>query len=100
APELLERIRAWSAHFPNSAGITPLRHREMPYRVFMRLVMARLQSTYANGLFPYDSAGEFVDDLRLVAHSLETNRGQHGGLFAVNRLIRQAETFGFHFMTL
>lgn len=100
APELLERIQAWAAHFPNSAGITPPRHREMPYRVFMRLVMARLQSTYSNGLFPYDSAAEFVDDLRLIAHSLETNRGEHGGLFAVKRLIRQVETFGFHFTTL
>lgn len=99
-PELLERIGAYSGHFPNAEGLTPLRHREMPYRVFMGLVMARLQSTYSDGLYPYESADELAGDMRLVARSLGANRGVHGGLFAANRLIRQIETFGFHFMTL
>ncbi|MEO8445567.1 MAG: phosphoenolpyruvate carboxylase, partial [Gammaproteobacteria bacterium] len=100
SPELDERIRLYSGHFPNALGITPLRHREMRYRVFLRLVMARLESTYTAGLYPYDSADEFTLDLRLVIASLETNRGQHAGLFAVRRLLRRVETFGFHFMTL
>ncbi len=97
---LEERLRLYSGHFPNALGITPLRHRAMRYRVFMRLVMARLQSTATEGLYPFDSAEEFAADLRLIADSLEGNRGQHAGLFAVRRLLRRVETFGFHFMTL
>ncbi|MEO8224906.1 MAG: phosphoenolpyruvate carboxylase, partial [Gammaproteobacteria bacterium] len=98
--ELEERIRLYSGHFPNALGITPLRHRQMRYRVFMRLVMARLRSTDAEGLYPFDSAAEFAADLRLIAESLEANRGWHAGHFAVRRLLRRVETFGFHFMTL
>jgi len=100
SPALEERIRLYSGHFPNARGITPLRHREMPYRVFMRLVLARLQSTYSEGLYPYESAEELSSDLRLIAASLRSNRGVHAGLFAVRRLVRRVETFGFHFMTL
>ena len=97
---LEERIRLYSGHFPNALGITPLRHRDMPYRVLLRLMMARLQSTYTEGLYAFESAEEFAADLRLIAASLEENRGRHAGLFAVRRLLRRVETFGFHFMTL
>ena len=97
---LEERIRLYSGHFPNALGITPLRHRDMRYRVLLRLMMARLQSTYTEGLYAFESAEEFAADLRLIADSLQANRGQHAGLFAVRRLLRRVETFGFHFMTL
>ncbi len=97
---LTERIRMYSGHFPNALGITPLRHREMPYRVFLRLVMARLHATYSEGIYPYNAAEELIDDLRLIADSLEAHRGQHAGLFAVHRLLRRVETFGFHLVTL
>lgn len=100
SPALAERIRMYSGHFPNALGLTPLRHREMPYRVFLRLVMARLQATYSEGIYPYNGATELADDLRLIADSLEAHRGQHAGLFAVHRLLRRVETFGFHFVTL
>jgi phosphoenolpyruvate carboxylase len=100
SPALEERIRLYSGHFPNARGITPLRHREMPYRVFMRLVLARLQSTYSEGLYPYESAEELSADLRMIGASLRSNRGLHAGLFDVRRLVRRVETFGFHFMTL
>jgi phosphoenolpyruvate carboxylase len=97
---LEERIRLYSGHFPNALGITPPRHREMRYRVFMRLMMARLEATHSAGLYPYEAADEFADDLRLIAASLAGNRGQHAGLFAVRRLVRRVETFGFHLMAL
>ena len=50
--------------------MTPVRHREMRYRVMLRLMMARLQSTFSDGLFPYDSADELAGDLRLIIDSL------------------------------
>ena len=97
---LEERIHLYSGHFPNALGTTPMRHRAMRYRVFMHLVMVRLQSSYTGGLYPYESAEEFASDLRLIADSLASNRGQHAGLFAVRRLLRRVEAFGFHFMTV
>src|SRR5690606_40631435 len=48
----------------------------------------------------YESADELKADIELIAHSLETNKGQHAGLFAVRRLLRRIETFGFHMVTL
>lgn len=98
--EVEERIRLYAGHFPNALSITPVRHREMRYRVMLRLMMARLQSTFSYGLFPYDSAEELASDLRLIIDSLSRHRGQHAGLFAVRRLLWRVETFGFHFMTL
>jgi phosphoenolpyruvate carboxylase len=98
--EIDERIRLYAGHFPNALSMTPVRHREMRYRVMLRLMMARLQSTFSDGLFPYDSAEELAGDLRLIIDSLARHGGQHTGLFAVRRLLRRVETFGFHFMTL
>jgi phosphoenolpyruvate carboxylase len=99
-PEMLARIDDYAGHFPNAAGSLPLRHREMPYRIFLRLIMQRLQATYNDDAFPYESADELLADLRLIARSLVENRGRHAGLFQVRRLIRRVETFGFHFLTL
>lgn len=98
--EIEERIHLYSGHFPNALSMTPVRHRDMRYRVMLRLMMARLQSTFSDGLFPYDSPEELASDLRLIIDSLTQHGGQHAGLFAVRRLLRRVETFGFHFMTL
>ena len=95
-----ERIRAYSGHFGKDLGSVPLRHRDMPYRVLLRLVMARLQSTHDDGSFPYESSQEFLADIQLVATSLAGNKGRNAGLFAVRRLMRRIETFGFHFASL
>ncbi len=98
--EIHLRIEEYSAHFQSALGSVPLRHRKMPYRVLLRLIMERLQSTYGDDLFPYESAEEFLADIRLIADSLRQNNGRNAGLFSVRRLIRRIETFGFHFMTL
>ncbi len=95
-----QRIDEYSAHFQGALGSVPLRHRKMPYRVFLRLIMERLQSTYGDDLYPYESAEEFLSDIQLIADSLRQNNGRNAGLFSVRRLIRRVETFGFHFMTL
>lgn len=100
ARDLIERSAEYGEHFPNAAGSIPLRHRDMPYRIFLRLIMARLQATFDDDAFPYESPEEFQKDLQLIAGSLQQNKGHHAGLFFVRRLIRRVETFGFHFMTL
>ena len=98
--EILERIRDYTARFPNVAGSLPLRYREMPYRAFLTLISRRLQSTYDDDVYPYEAAAEFMDDLKLIANSLKKNKGNHAGLFSTRRLIRRLETFGFHFLTV
>ncbi|MCK6371424.1 MAG: phosphoenolpyruvate carboxylase, partial [Gammaproteobacteria bacterium] len=98
--EVQERIRLYAGHFGHTMGSLPLRHRDMPYRVLLRLMVARLQATHDDGSYPYESAEEFLADVELIASSLERNRGAHAGLFAVRRLIRRVETFGFHFLGL
>ncbi len=98
--EVLERIELYRGHFPDAAHAVPARHRDMPYRVLLRLMMARLQSTFADATFPYESPRELISDLEKIAASLRANRGTHAGLFAVNRMIRRVETFGFHIATL
>lgn len=97
---LRERIDFYASHFPKAAHSVPSRHRKMPYRVFLRLVAARLSATYDDTAFPYESADEFIEDIELIADSLRANRGQHAGLFALARLLRRIETFGFHMATL
>jgi phosphoenolpyruvate carboxylase len=99
-----EDLRAKSAlyagHFPKAAHSVPARHREMPYRVFLRLIGARLQATYDDAAFPYEAPEEFIGDIQLIADSLRANKGRNAGLFAVSRLLRRAQTFGFHMATL
>ena len=102
--EVSETLRARSAfytgHFPHAAHATPARHREMPYRVFLALVAARLRATHEESAFPYESPEEFIEDIDILADSLRANKGSNSGLFAAQRLRRRADTFGFHIATL
>jgi phosphoenolpyruvate carboxylase len=97
---LLDKMDHYRDMFQNAYHAVPKRHREMPYRVFLRLVQERLQATYDDVAYPYEEADQFRADIELIAKSLEQNKGEHAGLFAVNRLLRRIDTFGFHFMTL
>jgi phosphoenolpyruvate carboxylase len=97
---ILAKIDNYRHLFQKAYHAVPARHRDMPYRVYLRLVQERLQATYDDDAYPYEDASQLYDDIRLIADSLDANRGQHAGLFAVRRLLRRIETFGFHFMTL
>jgi len=99
-PRLLERCREYGARFPQVLESVPSRHTDMPYRVFVRLIGARLRALRAQTSGAYEAPEEFSGDLRLVAGSLEANRGKHAGWRTVTRLIRRADTFGFHLLTL
>ena len=97
---LFDKIKEYRTVFPNAYHAVPARHRDMPYRVFLRLVQQRLQSTYDDDVYPYEKVGELIADIQLIADSLRDNRGQNAGLFAVQRLLRRIHTFGFHLVTL
>ncbi|MDH3532644.1 MAG: phosphoenolpyruvate carboxylase [Gammaproteobacteria bacterium] len=97
---VLKRIDEYRGVFQNAYHAVPARHRDMPYRVFLRLVQQRLQSTYDDDIYPYEKLSQFRADIQLIADSLEANMGVHAGLFAVTRLLRRIDTFGFHLITL
>src|SRR5210317_310783 len=97
---MLDKIEEYRGIFPNAYHEVPARHREMPYRVFLRLVQARLQSTYDDDIYPYEKVDQLIADIELIAESLAFNKGQHAGLFIVKRLLRRVRTFGFHMVTL
>ncbi|MEM9173007.1 MAG: phosphoenolpyruvate carboxylase [Pseudomonadota bacterium] len=94
------RIDMYREHFSKAWGDIPNRHRDMPYRVFLKLIQARLQATYDEEAFPYESPEEFAGDISLIADSLAANKGTHAGLFAVRRLQQRIACFGFHMATL
>ena len=97
---IIDKIEHYRGMFQNAYHAVPARHRDMPYRVYLRLVQERLQATYDDGANPYESAKQLTEDIRVLAESLAANHGQHAGLFAVERLLRRIDTFGFHFLTL
>ncbi len=98
--ELSAKINEYRGVFQTAYHAVPARHRDMPYRVFLRLVQQRLQSTYDDDVFPYEKVEHFLADVEIVGNSLKAHRGEHAGLFAINRLIRRVTTFGFHLVTL
>ncbi len=97
---MLDKIEEYRGIFPNAYHAVPARHRDMPYRVFLRLIQQRLQSTYDDDIYPYEHVDQLIADIELVAESLAFNKGLHAGLFAVKRLLRRIRTFGFHMVTL
>lgn len=97
---VIAKINEYRAVFQQAYHAVPARHRDMPYRVFLRLVQQRLQSTYDDDIFPYEKVAQFRDDIQIIADSLTRNKGTHAGLFTVQRLLRRIDTFGFHLVTL
>lgn len=94
------RIRAYAAEHPVEYESVNHRHRNMPYRVFLRLLGAKLRANAADRPYAYRNAEEFAADLQLIADSLQAHGGEHAGLFQVRRLVRRVCAFGFHLAAL
>jgi phosphoenolpyruvate carboxylase len=73
-----------------------------PYRRFVTHVWRRLQGVRQEPAHPdaYPDAGAFAADLRLMRESLAANAGERLARQALDPLIRQVETFGFHLHAL
>lgn len=99
-PRVLEKIEQYRGMFQNAYHAVPARHRQMPYRVYLRLIQERLQATYDDSACPYEHSKQLTEDITILAESLAANKGQHAGLFSIKRLLRRIDTFGFHFLTL
>jgi phosphoenolpyruvate carboxylase len=95
-----ERVATYSAQFPKALAAIPTRYHDMPYRVLFGLMAARLEATRRDTPDGYAGPGELARDLGVVIASLRAHRGEHAGLFGVQRLLRRVETFGFHLATI
>lgn len=94
------RIAEHACHVPKAASAIRPRHADMPYRVLLTLMRARLIATLKNAPGAYQGADTFRDDLQLILRSLIAHDGIHAGAFAVRRLLWRVHGFGFHLARL
>ena len=98
--EIRRRIRAYREHFPDIYADLGPDQRDMPYRVLLLLMAARLGATALGGAYHYDDEHDLLDDLELLADGLLENGGLFAGSRGVQRLIRRVESFGFHLLSV
>jgi phosphoenolpyruvate carboxylase len=97
---VLDQLESYSQLLPDEAREIGQRIRNMPYRCLLKLMMARMQRVLSGSDGAYLNSQEFHNDLSLIRQSLENHKGQHAGIFALNRLQIREKTFGFHLATL
>jgi phosphoenolpyruvate carboxylase len=97
---LRDRIEHYKSVVPAARASTPSGHDEMPYRVLLGQIAERLRATYDHRSGQYERAEQLLEDLEIIARSLEANRGRNAGLFLIRRFQRRVRTFGLHLATL
>jgi phosphoenolpyruvate carboxylase len=97
---VIGRIADYKQRLPGEAGRAPDRRSDMPYGELLNLVAVRLADSADNGPSAYADSEEFAADLRLIDASLQAHRGEHAGRFALNRVLRRLQCFGFHLAAL
>src|SRR6267143_5007722 len=65
-----ERVATYGAQFPKALAVIPARYHDMPYRVLLRLIAARLEATRRDTPDRYVAAVELERDLGTVIASL------------------------------
>ena len=100
AAPVTARLTSYRMQLPEAAGRFPPRQSDMPYREFLHFVEERLRRTAREEPYGYADASAFLEDLRMLSESLLAHRGEHAGSSVCCRLLRRAETFGFHLATL
>ncbi len=99
-PAVLKQLQSYIDLLPDEAEKIDQRVRNMPYRCLLKLMMTRLQRVMDSLPGAYNNSKEFREDLKLIRQSMEANKGQHAGIFLLNRLQTREQTFGFHLATL
>jgi phosphoenolpyruvate carboxylase len=97
---VLARIESYRGAFPQAAAKLRARNADMPYRQLIALMSARLLAAQRDDPEGYADAGGLLADLDCIGASLAAHQGEHAGAFAVRRLRRRVEAFGFHLATL
>lgn len=97
--QVMARLADYRARVPAAAKLKA-RYDDMPYRQLLILIGARLAATTRELRHGYAEVGEFHADIALIGASLRAHQGEHAGWFAVRRLLRRIDTFGFHLAAL
>ena len=100
ADAVLCRVDDYAREWPDVAAAFNPRWADMPYRLLLELVEARLAATAAGDGRGYEGVEGFIDDLARIDASLAAHRGDRAGRFAVQRLLRRVRSFGFHLAAL
>lgn len=95
-----DRIERYAERLPEVRAAIPKRHADMPYRVFLYLIDARLAAALNDADAGYEKSQDLIADLDLIIDSLEHNRGRRAGMFPTQRLRRRVDIFGFHLAAL
>lgn len=98
--DIRRRLRVYRQRFPDVYGRLGADERDMPYRVLLRLMAARLKATALDTAFHYDDERELLDDLEALGDSLSMHGGTFAGSRGVRRLARRVGTFGFHLLAV
>jgi phosphoenolpyruvate carboxylase len=92
-PELDASIQADADAMPATRGEIGERNNDEPYRRKLWYIWARLDPASEH---PYEDADELVADLELIRRGLQSHGAGRIGRGRLDRLVRQAEVFGFH----
>ena len=76
---MYDRIEHYKSVVPAARASTPSGHDEMPYRVLLGQIAERLRATYDHRSGQYERVEQLIDDLKIIARSLEANRGRYAG---------------------
>ncbi len=95
-----ERITHYRRLLPEVDKQVPARHSDMPYRVLLCFVDARLRGTLEEHRAGYEKAEQLLEDLDLVIDSIRSHGGARAGLFPLQRLRRRVDIFRFHLAAL
>jgi phosphoenolpyruvate carboxylase len=98
--DVLARIDVYRALLPKAAARLKARYADMPYRQLLSLIGERLLESERGREGGYADVDAFIADIRVIGDSLRAHGGRHSGWFPVHRLLRRAQTFGFHLATL
>jgi phosphoenolpyruvate carboxylase len=97
---VLERIEHYKKLLPPTSALSSERLGDMPYSELLNLMARRLNESVKNSPVAYLNPDAFADDLALIDVSLQQHRGEHAGRFALIRIMRRVQCFGFHLAAL
>lgn len=101
AAQVLQRIEHYKMLLPTESSLPSSEQQtDMPYVELLSLIAVRLNESLLNRANGYANADEFFGDLVLIDNSLLQHRGEHAGRFALNRIMRRVNCFGFHLAAL
>ncbi len=100
SPAVRSLLQSYLQQAPSVAAGLNARYRDMPYRMLLKLMRARIDASLAEQEGGYRQFEELANDLLVIDQSLQQHHGMHAGGFAVRRLLWRVRTFRFYLARL